>query len=213
MAKADYYEILGVPKNATEEEIKRAYRKLAIKYHPDKNPGDKTAEEKFREATEAYEVLKDPQKRAQYDQFGHAAFDQTSGFGGGFGFGGFDLADALRAFMNDFGSDSFFSEFFGFGGSRGRSSRGKGGAVRGNDLQITLPLTLEEISTGVKKTIKVKRKERCSVCGGSGAKSSGHNTCSKCGGSGRIRHVTSSFFGQLIQESVCPVCHGQGSVI
>ncbi len=212
MAKRDYYEVLGVDRNATEDDIKKAYRKLAIKYHPDKNPGDKSAEEKFREATEAYEVLKDPQKRAQYDQFGHSAFEQGGGFGGfGGGFGGFDLSDALRAFMNDFGGDSIFSDLFGFGGRRHRSSRA--GGVRGNDLQVRLPLTLEEIASGAKKTIKVKRKERCSSCGGSGSKSGKQNECSKCGGSGRIRHVTQSFFGQMIQESVCPLCRGEGTVV
>jgi molecular chaperone DnaJ len=214
MAKADFYEVLGVEKGASEDDIKKAYRKLAIKYHPDKNPGDKSAEEKFKEATQAYEVLKDPQKRAQYDQFGHAAFDQASGFGGGGfggGFGGFDLSDALRAFMNDFGGDSIFSDIFGMGG-RGRRG-GRGGGSRGNDLQVRLPLTLEEIAEGVKKTLKVRRKERCSTCSGSGSKSGNRNSCQKCGGSGRVRHVANSFFGQVIQESVCPSCHGEGSVV
>src|SRR5512137_2141474 len=128
MAKADYYETLGIEKNASEDDIKKAYRKMAMKYHPDKNPGDKTAEEKFREATEAYEVLKDPQRRAQYDQFGHAAFQGGGAGPGGFGagFGGFDLSDALRAFMHDFGGDSTFGDLFGFGGG-GRSRRGGGG--------------------------------------------------------------------------------------
>ncbi|MBN1309019.1 MAG: molecular chaperone DnaJ [Chitinispirillaceae bacterium] len=204
MAKADFYEVLGVEKNATEDEIKKAYRRLAIKYHPDKNPGDKAAEEKFRQATEAYEILKEPQKRAQYDQFGHAAFEQG-------GFGGFDLSDALRAFMNDFGSESIFSDLFGFGGGR-RGRGGRGGGMRGNDLQVRLPLTLEEIVEGVKKTLKVRRKERCSSCGGSGSKSGKRNSCTKCGGSGRVRQVANSFFGQVIQESVCPVCRGEGSV-
>lgn len=214
MAKTDYYELLGVDKNASDDDIKKAYRKLAIKYHPDKNPGDKSAEEKFREATEAYEILKDPKKRAQYDQFGHAAFDTSGGgYGGGFsgGFGGFDISDALRAFMNDFGGDSVFSDLFGFGGGRGR--RGGGGASRGSDLQIRLPLTLEEIATGTKKTLKVKHKDRCSTCGGSGSKSGKRNTCTKCNGSGRVRHVATSFFGQVIQESVCPTCHGEGQVV
>ena len=213
MTKTDYYEILGVQKNANEDEIKKAYRKLAVKYHPDKNPGDSSAEEKFREATEAYEILKDPKKRAQYDQFGHAAFQNGSqGFSGGFsGFGGFDLSDALRAFMNDFGGDSIFSDLFGMGG-RGRRGGGHAGS-RGSDLQIRLPLTLEEIASGVKKTLKVRRKDRCSTCDGSGSKSGKRNVCQKCNGSGRIRQVASSFFGQVIQESYCPVCQGEGYVM
>jgi molecular chaperone DnaJ len=215
MTKTDYYELLGVEKNASEEEIKKAYRKLAVKYHPDKNPGDKSAEEKFREATEAYEVLKDPQKRATYDQFGHAAFQNAGagGYGaGGFsGFGGFDISDALRAFMNDFGGDSVFSDLFGWG--TGRSRRGGGGGSRGSDLQIRLPLTLEEIATGVKKTLKVRHKDRCRTCSGTGSKSGKKNTCSKCSGSGRVRHVANSFFGQVIQESICPVCQGEGYVV
>lgn len=216
MAKEDYYAVLGVSKTADEEEIKKAYRKLAVKYHPDKNPGDKSAEEKFREATEAYEVLKDPKKRAQYDQFGHAAFDTSGGFRGAGGFGGFggagfDISDALRAFMNDFGGDSVFSDLFGFGGG-GRGGRRGGGPSRGNDLQIRLPLTMEEIATGVKKTIKVKRKDHCHVCNGTGSKSGKRTTCQKCNGSGRIRQVAQSFFGQVIQESICPVCHGEGQV-
>jgi molecular chaperone DnaJ len=210
MAKTDYYEILGLEKNASDDDIKKAYRKLAVKYHPDKNPGDKSAEEKFREATQAYEVLKDPKKRSQYDQFGHAAFD-TSGGGGAGGFGGFDMSDALRAFMNDFGGDSIFSDLFGGGG---RSRRGgAGGASRGNDLQIRLPLTLEEIATGAKKTLKIRRKDRCATCGGSGSKSGKRTTCTKCNGSGRVRHVAQSFFGQVIQESACPVCHGEGQIV
>lgn len=212
MTKNDYYEILGIERNASDDDIKKAYRKLAIKYHPDKNPGDKTAEEKFKEATEAYEILKDPQKRTQYDQFGHAAFQNGgAAHGGGFsGFGGFDISDALRAFMNDFGGDSVFSDLFGFGG-RGR--RDSAGGQRGNDLQIRLPLTLEEIATGTKKTLKVRRKEKCSTCGGTGSKSGKRNVCPKCNGAGRIRQVASSFFGQVIQESVCPTCRGEGYVV
>jgi molecular chaperone DnaJ len=215
MAKTDFYELLGVEKNASEDDIKKAYRKLAVKYHPDKNPGDKSAEEKFREATQAYEVLKDPKKRSTYDQFGHAAFENggggAGGYGGGFGggFGGFDISDALRAFMNDFSGDSIFSDLF---GGRSSSRRGGGGS-RGSDLQVRLPLTLEEISTGTKKTLKVKRKERCGTCGGSGSKSGKRNTCPKCNGAGRVRHVANSFFGQVIQESVCPSCRGEGAVV
>jgi molecular chaperone DnaJ len=213
MAKEDYYALLGIEKNASDEDIKKAYRKLAIKYHPDKNPGDKSAEEKFREATEAYEILKDPKKRQQYDQFGHAAFEQGGGFGGGgySGFGGFDISDALRAFMSDFGGDSVFSDLFGFGGSRG-GRRGGGGGIPGNDLQIRLPLTLEEIAKGVQKTLKVRRKDKCNTCNGTGSKSGKRTTCTKCNGSGRIRQVAQSFFGQVIQESVCPVCRGEGQV-
>ncbi|MFP4163840.1 MAG: molecular chaperone DnaJ [Chitinispirillaceae bacterium] len=221
MAKADYYETLGVSKGASDDEIKKAYRKLAVKYHPDKNPGDKAAEEKFRDATEAYEVLKDPQKRAQYDQFGHAAFEGAGagagagGFGGFGGFGGgagFDLSDALRAFMNDFGGDSMFGDLFGWGGSRGRRGGARAGA-KGNDLQIRLPLTLEEIATGVKKTLKVKHMDRCGECSGSGSKSGKRNVCPKCSGSGRVRQVANSFFGQVVQESVCPECRGEGYVV
>ncbi|MDR3013381.1 MAG: molecular chaperone DnaJ [Chitinispirillales bacterium] len=220
MAKRDYYDVLGIQKNASDDDIKKAYRKLAVQYHPDKNPGDKVAEEKFRETTEAYEVLKDAKKRAQYDQFGHAAFDGPSGGGyGGFrGYGGgggvqFDLSDALRAFMNNVGNDSFFSDLFGFGGGS-RSRRGGGhSGVKGNDLQVRLPLTLEEISTGVKKTIKVKRLDRCGECTGTGSKSGKRATCAKCHGAGRVRHVSNSFFGQMIQESACPVCKGDGEIV
>jgi molecular chaperone DnaJ len=215
--KADYYEIIEVAKTASEDEIKKAYRKLAMKYHPDKNPGDKQAEAKFRDATEAYEVLKDPQQRAKYDQFGHAAFQQAAGgSGGGFhGFGGagFDISDALRAFMNDFGGDSMFSDLFGFGGGRSRSSDGSGEGMQGNDLQIRLPLTLEEIAKGVKKTLKVRHKDRCGACNGSGSRSGNKQVCSACNGSGRVRHVTSSFFGRMIQEGVCSVCRGEGHVV
>lgn len=213
MAKTDYYEILGISKGASEDEIKKAYRKLAIKYHPDKNPGDKEAENKFKEATEAYEVLKDSQKRAQYDQFGHAAFQQGGGGGGFGGFGGFDINDAVRSFMNDFGGDSVFSDLFGWGGGRGRRSGGESAGVRGSDLQVRLPLTLEEIATGTKKTLKIRRKDHCTTCSGTGSKSGKRNTCPKCSGSGRVRQVVSSFFGQVIQESVCPSCRGEGFVV
>jgi molecular chaperone DnaJ len=218
MSKADYYETLGIAKNASEDDIKKAYRKLAMKFHPDKNPGDKAAEESFKNATEAYEILKEPQRRAQYDQFGHAAFQNggggsgAGGFGGGFG--GFDISDALRAFMHDFGGDSSFSDLFGFGG--GRSHRGGGGGSRtmqGSDLQIRLPLTLEEIASGAKKTLKVRHKDRCTVCGGSGSKSGKKETCTTCNGHGRVRRVTQSFFGQMIQESACSACGGEGYIV
>lgn len=210
MAKRDYYEVLDVSKNSSEDGIKKAYRKLAVKYHPDKNPGDKAAEEKFREATEAYEVLKDPNERSKYDQFGHAAFDTAAGGFGGFG--GFDLSDALRAFMQDFGSDSLFGDLFGFGSTR-RRARSRTEGTRGNDLQIHLKLTLEEIHSGVTKKIKVRRKERCDECSGTGSKSGKKAVCPQCGGSGRVRQVSSSLFGQIIQESVCPACHGEGCTV
>ena len=215
MTKSDYYEVLGLERNASEEDIKKAYRKMAMKYHPDKNPGDKSAEENFKNATEAYEVLKDPQRRSQYDQFGHAAFagggagaGGAGGFGGGFG--GFDISDALRAFMQDFGGDSTFSDLFGFGGGR---SRREGSGTRGNDLQIRLPLTIEEIAKGVAKTLKVRRKDRCATCGGSGSKSGKKEVCSTCNGAGRVRRVTSSFFGRMVQESACPTCEGEGHIV
>jgi molecular chaperone DnaJ len=219
MAKRDYYEVLSVGKSASDDELKKAYRKLAMQFHPDKNPGSKEAEEKFREATEAYEVLKDSKKRSKYDQFGHAAFEGPGagggGFGGGFGGAGFDISDALRAFMNDFGGDSFFSDLFGMGGGRrsGRSRRGGGGGSRGNDLQVHIKLKLSEIHSGVTKTLKVKRKDACTECKGSGSRSGKKNTCSHCEGAGRVRHVSNSFFGQLVQESVCPACNGEGSTV
>ena len=213
MAKRDYYEILGVSKTAGEDEIKKAYRKLAVKFHPDKNPGSKEAEEKFREATEAYEILKDSIKRSQYDQFGHAAFQSGGGFGGFSGFGGgFDISDALRAFMNDFGGDSIFSDLFGTGG-RGRRSSRRGGGIRGNDLQIRLPLTLQEINDGVKKTLKVRHKDRCPDCKGTGSRSGQRTTCPQCKGSGRLQRVANSFFGQVVQESACPACQGEGTIV
>lgn len=210
MGKRDYYETLGLAKGASDSEIKKSYRKLAVKYHPDKNPGDKVAEEKFREATEAYEVLKDPNKRAKYDQFGHAAFDTSGGGGFSGGFGGFDISDALRAFMGDFGSDSTFSDLFNFGSSRRRS---RSGGIKGNDLQIRLKLNLEEINTGVTKKIKVRRKDKCPECKGTGSKSGSKSTCLQCSGSGRIRNVTNSLFGQIVQESACPICRGEGNVV
>jgi molecular chaperone DnaJ len=216
MALRDFYEVLGVSKNASEEEIKRAYRKLAVKYHPDKNPGNKEAEEKFKEITRAYEVLKDPNKRAQYDQFGTAAFEGpgagAGGYGGGFYGADFDISDALRAFMNEFGGDSFFSDLFGFGTGRKRGGR-RQTKTRGNDLQVHLTLKLSEIAKGVTKTIKLKRKDKCTECDGTGSKSGKRTTCSNCGGSGRIQHVSSSFFGQLIQETTCPVCRGEGEIM
>ncbi|MDZ7331847.1 MAG: molecular chaperone DnaJ [candidate division KSB1 bacterium] len=203
MAK-DYYQILGVSRDADANEIKKAYRKLALQYHPDRNAGDKQAEEKFKEVSEAYEVLKDPEKRRRYDQYGE------SGLKGGFeDFGGFefDLSDALRTFMSaGFG----FGDFFGTT-SQARSRRTK---VRGTDLQIRLALTLEEIATGVTKKLKVKRYVRCEVCGGSGLKKgTSMENCPLCHGIGEIRQASRTIFGQFINVTTCSECGGEGRII
>ncbi len=203
----DYYEILGVDRNATPDEIKKAYRKLAVKYHPDKNPGDKEAEAKFKEVAEAYSVLSDPQKRQQYDRFGHAGPGAT----GTGGFGGFDmdfdLSDALRQFMEQgFGFGDIFG---GAGGARRRSS-----SRRGSDLQVKLKLTLEEIASGVTKKIKVRKKVRCQECNGTGAASySRATTCPVCHGTGELRQVSHSLFGQMINVTTCHRCGGEGRII
>ncbi len=213
MDKRDYYEVLGVSRSADDNEIKSVYRKLAMKYHPDRNPGDKSAEESFKEATEAYEVLKDSQKRQMYDQFGHAGLSGAGGSGGfeGFGgFGGFDLSDALRAFMRDFGSGGGFDFGFGdiFGG--GRSERRN----RGEDLKIRIALTLEEIAEGVEKKVKVARLGTCEDCNGSGA-APGHSrsTCPECRGQGQVRTISKTFLGTVQQVRTCPRCRGAGEII
>jgi len=206
----DYYEILAVAKDADGETIKKAYRKLALQYHPDRNGGDKEAEEKFKEATEAYEVLRDADKRAAYDRFGHAGVKRGAGAGAGGGFGGqagFGFEDALNIFMRDFGGFGGFEDLFGGGGRRG-------GAQRGKDLQVRLPITLAEVATGVRKTLKVKALDPCSTCSGSGsADSSGAVTCESCQGAGQVRRVQRSVFGQFVSASVCPTCGGEGKTI
>jgi molecular chaperone DnaJ len=212
--KKDYYEVLGVSKEANEDEIKKAYRKLAVRFHPDKNPDDPEAAERFREATEAYEVLKDENKRKQYDRFGHAAFDSgAGGFSGGFsgGFGGMDLNEALKAFMGDFGGDSFFGDIFGSAHTSRHTN--KTSVNQGRNIQIKLPLTIKEMHDGVSKNIKISRKVACSTCGGSGSKTGKLENCPQCGGSGRSRRVMQSIFGQMVQETVCPRCSGTGSVV
>jgi molecular chaperone DnaJ len=210
MAKRDYYEILGVSRNATIEEIKSAYRKLAMKYHPDRNPGNKEAEEKFKEATEAYEVLSDPEKRERYDRYGH------EGLRSGFDYHTYtNIDDIFSAFSDIFGGfgSSIFDDFFGTS-TRSRRTRTVHIGERGSDLRIKLPLSLEEIATGVEKTIKLKKYIVCSECGGTGAKSgSGYRTCTTCNGTGEIRQVSRSFFGQFINISTCPTCGGSGKVI
>jgi len=210
VSRRDYYEVLGVARDAAEQDIKSAYRKLALKFHPDRNPGDEAAEEQFKEAKQAYEILSDASKRTAYDQYGHAGLGQTAGFGGGFGgFGAFDLGDALRAFMRDFGGGSIFDDFFGMGGGAGRRQ-----ANRGEDLRVRIELTLEEINIGVEKTIRVNRQVRCETCGGSGmAAGASHKTCPQCKGAGQVRTLTRTFLGTVQQVSTCNVCRGAGQVI
>ncbi|MDC1067755.1 molecular chaperone DnaJ [Candidatus Kapabacteria bacterium] len=209
MAKRDYYEILGVSKQASKEEMKSAYRKLAIKFHPDKNPGDKSAEDKFKEASEAYDVLSDGDKRARYDRFGHDGMRGSAGGSQGFS----NVDDIFSTFSDIFGGrgSSIFDDFF--GGQQGggkRRSRGE----RGGDIKIKMPLTLEEIAKGTKKTIKIKKWDTCGVCTGSGAKSgSGTSSCPTCGGAGEVRQVSKSLFGQFVNVSVCPQCSGAGEII
>lgn len=214
MAKRDYYEVLGLEKGASVEEVKKAYRKVAMKHHPDRNPGDKEAETRFKEATEAYEVLRDPEKRARYDQFGHAVSGAGAGAGagdgmGGYGYGGFDLADALRAFMRDFGGGEGggFEDLFGGGGG----GRGQRGPSRGDDLQVRLPLTLEEIASGVEKKIRVKHLKRCETCEGKGGQ--GEQVCPQCQGRGQVRRVQQTMFGQFVNVAACPRCEGEGSTV
>lgn len=208
MAKRDYYEVLGLGRDVTEEDIKRAYRRLALQYHPDRNPGNKDAEEKFKEATEAYEVLKDPEKRSRYDRYGHAGVAAEAGFEG-FDFSTFNLSDALRAFMRDFGSFGIFDDFFG----QTTRTRRRGGP-RGRDLQVRLKLSLEEIATGVEKKIRVKRMVRCDECRGTGAaKGTSKATCPRCEGTGQVRKVSRSFFGQFVNLTTCDYCKGEGEVI
>ena len=212
MAKRDYYEVLGVPKNADESAIKQSYRKLAMQFHPDRNPGDKAAEEKFKEAAEAYEILSNPDKRARYDRMGHAGVDGNSGFGGGGG--GFSNAeDIFSAFGDIFGDmgGSPFESFFGGGGGGGqRRQQGQ----RGSNLRIKVRLTLEEIAQGVTKKIKVKKQTSCTTCNGSGAKDSNSvTTCNTCKGSGYVRQVRNTFLGQMATTTACPTCKGSGRVI
>ena len=209
MTKRDYYEVLGVSRNASKEDIKKAYRKLAMQYHPDRNPGDKEAEEKFKEAAEAYEVLSDDTKRSNYDRFGHDGL-RNSGFSGG-GFA--DINDIFSHFSDIFGGGSIFDEFFGTSSSRSRTSRRRSGTP-GSDLRVVLNLTLEEIATGIEKKIKLKRYVRCSDCNGTGAeKGTSKKVCPVCKGSGEIRQVSRSIFGQFVNITPCSSCNGEGEVV
>ena len=208
--KRDYYEVLGVQKNANADEIKKAYRKAAIQYHPDKNPGDKQAEEKFKEAAEAYDVLSNPDKRARYDQFGHAGMSGAAGGGGGFGGfsgGGFSMEDIFSQFGDIFGGH------FG-GGFRSSGGGGSRGAKRGSDIRVRVKLTLAEIANGVTKKLKINKTVACDKCGGTGAKDAdSYSTCSTCNGTGHVTRVENTFFGRMQTQSVCPTCGGTGKVI
>ncbi|MEA2030577.1 MAG: molecular chaperone DnaJ, partial [candidate division Zixibacteria bacterium] len=214
MPKRDYYEILGIDRGASEDELKSAYRKMAMKNHPDRNPGDEAAESRFKEVSEAYEILKDPQKRQMYDQFGHEGLEQGGGFGGFEGFGGgFDISDALRAFMRDFGGGggggSMFDDLFGMGGGGSRRQRN-----RGEDLRIRVKLSLEEIASGTEKSLRVKRLVKCDACNGSGVAAGSHRkTCPQCRGSGRVRTVSRTILGSIQQVTTCSMCRGTGEVI
>lgn len=205
--KRDYYEVLGVDKNASETEIKRAYRKVAKKYHPDMNPGDKEAEEKFKEAAEAYEVLSDPEKKSKYDQFGHAAFEQ--GGGGAGGFGGFDFGGDMGDIFGD-----IFGDFFG-GSTRSYRSSGRGsGPVRGASVRTSVRITFEEAIFGCEKEIEINYKEECSDCHGTGAKpGTSPQTCPKCNGKGKIVYTQDWFLGSMQNVQTCPDCGGTGKVI
>jgi molecular chaperone DnaJ len=207
MAKRDYYEVLGVPKNADDASMKQAYRKLAMQFHPDRNPGDKPAEEKFKEAAEAYEVLSNADKRARYDRLGHAGVDGSMGNGGGFR-NNEDIFSSFQDIFSDMGGGNPFESFFG----GGQQQRAQG--QRGSNLRIKVRLTLEEIGTGVNKKIKVKKQVGCSTCKGSGAKDSNSiSTCNTCKGSGYVRQVRNTFLGQMATTAPCPTCKGSGRVV
>ncbi|MBW8051449.1 MAG: molecular chaperone DnaJ [Cytophagales bacterium] len=203
MNKKDYYEVLGVSKDAVADEIKKAYRKTAIKFHPDKNPDDPSAEEKFKEAAEAYEVLSNDDKRSNYDRFGHSGVN-----GRGFGTGGMNMEDIFSHFGDIFGGSHPFESFFG-----GRAT-GRRAFRRGSNLRIKLNLTLQEIAHGIEKTIKVKRYATCDECGGNGSQNGTDlQTCGTCKGVGQIRNVVNTMIGQMVSSSTCPACGGEGKVI
>ena len=207
MSKRDYYEILGVGKSASADEVKKAYRKVAMQYHPDRNPGDKAAEDKFKEAAEAYEVLSDADKKAQYDRFGHAGVS-----GAGRGGHSANMDDIFSQFGDIFGED-VFGTFFGAGG-RGRSGGGRSHGIKGSNLRIKLKLSYEEIAKGTNKSVKVKKYVSCNTCSGSGAKDKGSvQTCGACGGSGQVRKVTNTFLGQMQTVTTCSTCNGEGTTV
>ena len=206
--KRDFYEVLGVQKGATKDEIKKAYRKMALKYHPDHNPGDKEAEEKFKEAAEAYSVLSDDDKRAKYDRFGHAGLEGGAGFGGGgFGGGGMNMDDIFSAFGDIFGGRGGFSGFGGFDGG-GRPQQNKG-----RNLRLKVKLTLEEAAKGTSKRFSIKKQVNCEHCHGSGSADSKTETCPHCGGSGVVTKIVNSLFGRMQTQAPCPHCNGEGKII
>jgi molecular chaperone DnaJ len=201
----DFYDILGVARDASEAEIKKAYRRLAMEHHPDRNNGDPAAEERFKEAAEAYEVLRDPEKRSRYDRFGLAGV--RGGAASGFGFSHFDLSEALNIFMRDFGGLGGFDALF---GGRDRSRRSH---RRGQDIQIALRLTLEDVAHGTNRKVKLKALERCERCSGKGAEpGAGVQSCGTCNGIGEVRRAAQSIFGQFVSVSACPTCHGEGTI-
>lgn len=202
MSKRDYYEVLEVSKTASPDEIKKAYRKKALQFHPDKNPGDKSAEEKFKEAAEAYEVLSNPEKKQRYDQFGHAGMGGASGFSGQ----SMNMDDIFSMFGDIFGGH--FGGFGGFGGSRGGQR-----VNRGQNLRVKVTLNLSEIATGAEKKIKVKKYIACDACHGSGAKDGSYSTCSTCHGSGQVTRISNTFLGQMQTTSACPNCGGEGRIV
>ena len=208
MAKRDYYEVLGINRNATKEEIKKAYRKLAMQYHPDRNPGDKSAEDNFKEAAEAYEILSHDDKRNNYDRFGHEGVR-----GSGFGTDGFSsVNDIFSHFSDIFGGSSIFDEFFG-GSQRGRSRR-RGSGTPGSDLRVNLKLTLEEIATGITKKLKIRKQVKCNDCNGTGAQAgTSLKTCPVCNGAGEVKTVSRSVFGQFVNIQACHNCQGEGKVV
>jgi molecular chaperone DnaJ len=209
--KRDFYEILGVDKNADESTIKKAYRKVAMQFHPDRNPGDKAAEDKFKEAAEAYEILSDADKKARYDRYGHAGIENMNGGRGGFSGGNMTMEDIFAHFGDVFGDGgSPFESFFGGSQGGGRSRTGQ----KGSNLRIKVALTLEEIESGVTKKIKVKKQVGCKTCSGSGAKDKGSmSNCGTCNGSGYVRQVKNTFLGQMQTTAVCPKCNGSGKTI
>lgn len=210
MSKRDFYDVLGVSKSASAEEIKKAYRKMAIKYHPDKNPGDKQAEDNFKEAAEAYEILSNAEKKQRYDQYGHAGVGGAAG--GGYGGGGMNMDDIFSQFGDIFGGGggSPFESFFG----GGQQSRGGRRVAKGTNLRIKVKLTLEEIANGTEKKIKVNKQVTCKTCDGSGAKDRNSvSTCKTCGGAGSVRRVTNTILGQMQTTATCPTCNGSGQQI